>query len=326
MKILILGNTIDRIEYVNDFCSLCAFYLQKYLKINNIEVYYHRVDTTLHSKDLEIQIDYFKNNILYQENTDHIIAIPIRFFSLYSNEIYKILKSKISGYVCQFYDTTRPQDRCDITFFFSDRNGHNKGCYINWAADNEILYPEKNENYLSILIDHGMYQWKPVKNDLSDVIANDVYKFMNNRILLNNLNIKYNKKFKEVKVHRLISDGIEDFNINTITKNNYNKNGLPYIEVCKEYRKADLFIVTHPESLGMSTIECAMTGSLILCPEGYISNDRINLLNHIKFNDKIDDNIWDNIFNNLNIQDNKERVRNYTWKNAINTLINRLKS
>ncbi len=50
--------------------------------------------------------------------------------------------------------------------------------------------------------------------------------------------------------------------------------------IFKFYNEAHIYIVTHPESFGQSTIECAASGGLIVQPNGYIKNEIISKLHH----------------------------------------------
>ena len=106
---------------------------------------------------------------------------------------------------------------------------------------------------------------------------------------------------------------------------------MSFINACKEYNKAHIFIVTHEESLGLSVIEAAMAGALILIPTNpkgrgpCIKPWLVKSLNHIMFN-PFNGIPWDKIINNINIEDNRVKASQYNYKNVTNKIVNFLKT
>lgn len=62
----------------------------------------------------------------------------------------------------------------------------------------------------------------------------------------------------------MIDDGLVTIDSGNISVTPYRRTPVPATEFAAELRKSDVFIVTHPESLGLTVLEAAMCGALIL--------------------------------------------------------------
>ncbi len=72
-----------------------------------------------------------------------------------------------------------------------------------------------------------------------------------------------------------------------------------YPKACEEYRKADIFIVTHPESMGLSVLESGAAGALVVAPLNYIKCSLLKPIYHISFENYIP---WDIIVKMINVK------------------------
>ena len=99
--------------------------------------------------------------------------------------------------------------------------------------------------------------------------------------------------------------------------------GLNHVDACKEYSKADLFVVTHPESMGLSVIESAMAGCLVLSPKGYIKSSLIKPLHHIEF-ESVENIPWQKAIDGINHKLARSKASKFNWSNLSNKIINDL--
>ena len=88
---------------------------------------------------------------------------------------------------------------------------------------------------------------------------------------------------------------------------------MQYPDACKEYGKADIFIVTHSESMGLSVLESALSGALVITPKGYIKKELISPLHHIEVNGKIP---WSTVLSELNVKKSVNMAKKYSWRNV----------
>lgn len=325
MNILYLAytNPIINLKTVSGFSGVISYYLRKtLLEDKDINLIHLKLDKKILSKEIEEQKKYF--NKIIPKNINHVIAPAVDFFRGYPKEVYNIFKEKISGLVTQTGDRPR-YNYVDIVFCFTKPpKPSKKFIYIGWGANPNLCFPDKNNEFLHILIDHPQL---PGKEDWSSSIIKQVQSFMKNKKLLNELNKKYNKNFKALKVRRFIchGKGIEDLNPNDKfgISEIVEKNLISYPEICKEYRKAHIFIAPHGGSCELSIIESAKSGALILIPEGIFQPYRLETVRHLLFGKCIN---WEKVFGKINIAKSVEKTKNLTWKNVFKKLIKTLKN
>lgn len=314
----------EKKEDLYNFSHVIAHYLkQELLKDKDIVLKYYKLPSKFHSLTLSQQLEEFKKIDL--KGVNHIIGLAVRFFSRVKYDAVNYLASNISGLVTQTYE--RPRSDIKIfTFCFSSLEEKNPYYLrIGWGADPRFCYPQQNPEVLTLLIDHSN-RGNPV--DLSEKLSKAVYEFSKDKNKLANLNKKYNKNFKKIEVLRFSNEEfIEILNENNIQKkvnNTYNLGKrISYPEFSSAYGKAHVFFVTHPESLGLSVLESAMSGALVVSPNSYINKDRLDIVRHIKIKDV---NInWDEIFSKINIEESRNKVLDQTWENAFKKMINYLK-
>jgi hypothetical protein len=147
-----------------------------------------------------------------------------------------------------------------------------------------------------------------LKNDLTEDITAQVCEFA--------------KRHKEhqVIVRRFIAGGVETVDINNPQKmDKYVQGaGLSYEDACAEYSKTDIFIVTHKECMGLSVLESAMSGALVLTPEEYIKEDLLRHVHHIPFQQTID---WKHALENLDPKRARKRVIKFNINNFVKKIL-----
>ncbi len=182
----------------------------------------------------------------------------------------------------------------------------NRTCYfdktisLGFAANQSLLYPQKNKNVIRILIDHPAYNKK-------HFATKDRTKFIITSI--------FETKFpKELVVRRFINGDVEtlvDKNVKVVL---YDRKGINILNAYDEYNHADIFFVTHPESMGLSVIECAMAGCLVVTPKSYINAEFLAGLNYVEFDgdstNKLD---WGSIISKLNPKFTRKLALKKSW-------------
>jgi len=271
--------------------SLYSYYLRKEFEKLGIETEPCRCQTIFET-DLSYQGTYSI------PRGDHILSVEQRGWFLRKNcpTLFAKVKKSISGKVTTICDNNDVIGEEDFLFYAVPALQKKKSIYVGWAADPVLCYPDKDKNVLRILIDHSYYGHSD--RDLSVKIIKDVLQFV---------------KFcgKEVVIRRFISGGVETVTLGAEPKIDiYSRAGLLYVDACEEYRKADIFIVTHAESLGLSVIESAKAGALIVTPKGYIKNSLLETLNTYEFVGEIS---WGSVLEQLNPELSMQAAARFSW-------------
>jgi hypothetical protein len=250
--------------------------------------------------------EHYKKLIPRIPSGDHIISVEQRGF--YNRRHVKFLipemRKKISGKITTICDNNTVIGPEDMLYYAVPAKSKPKSKYVGWAADPSVCRPNKRNDTLRILIDHSYY--KDVK-----------YRDRSKELILDT--IQFAKKYTDRKiiVRRFVSGGVENLNLNKPRFEVYDRNGLPYPKACDEYSRADVFIVTHAESMGLSVLESALAGALVVSPNGYIRKSLISPLHHIEIDNKIP---WNKVLNSLDIKRSVRLANRYTWKNVAKTI------
>lgn len=188
---------------------------------------------------------------------------------------------------------------------FTNRKINFKHVYsLGFAASHERLVPKKDNNKIRILVDHPAYDtghfnhYDKTKNILEQIL---------------------NHKFdREVEIRRFISGDVETVKDKNFKVEVYDRKGINILKAFEEYNKADIFFVTHPESMGMSVVECAMAGCLVVTPKGYIKPEFINTVEHVEFTGQID---WDTVLKKMNKNKIRETAKKRSWTVFYNKIL-----
>jgi len=244
---------------------------------------------------------------------DHIISVYQRLFTRWcknNKEPIKHIKKSIRGKITSICDHETQNPIEDILFYsLPTKHELNKNKYIGCSIDPLLLYPQKDPLKIRILVDHPYYGTD--NRDQTYNLSKECLKFQNNN------------KDKKIEIRRFGGpDGVEDVNINNVKPSEYVRMSMAtYPKACEEYRKADIYLVTHPESLGLSVIESAACGSLILAPEGFIRPVMLQQSHFITFpKTQIP---WDLVMNDLNKRPYKT-TKQKTWTETAIKILNDL--
>jgi len=224
----------------------------------------------------------------YDENpiipADHVVCLEQRGFQKNHPEVFKRFREKIPGVVAAICDHDQLIGPEDILFHVQQTRHYpvnTKSVQVTWAASPLFCYPEKELGTLNILVDHNHYHGEDRTTEILDQISEFA--------LGDFLNIGSRYGYSKIKIRQFVSGGIADIEPGrNMNLGGYNRKGMPFTDACSEYRKADIFFVTHAESMGLSVIECAMSGALIVTPHGCINPFLIEPLNHLVWDDRFD--------------------------------------
>jgi hypothetical protein len=289
-------------EYVNDnkldkistLSSIYSFFFKKYLELNGYIVTCINVPN---KETIIPEADYCF--ITYNRGTTKIYP-----------DAYDNLRKKIKKHIITICETNKYIGKEDILIHYAGKR-KSKCLKIHWMADPSILFPQKDPNRITVLVDHIYYGNKNSRIYLCD----------KSRFTIQSL-LEFRKNYlkKPIDIYHISSNGINI--INTIDDVKDFKQGfaINYLDITKYYNTCDIFVNTHHESMGLTNLECAMTGALIVTFDDFMKNDFLSLIHHYKVtNNDID---WIDIINHINIDKSLKKVKNFTYENGVNELIN----
>ncbi len=249
---------------------------------------------------------------------DHVICLEQRGFAATDVAVFDFYRAHTPGAVCAICDHDRVLGPEDYLFHVqpSMRLPRSpKSVHVPWAASPEYCYPDKEPGTLNILVDHQNYSGE----DRSPEVLESLVRF--SRELFPRLGPRYG--FERLVVRRFVSGGLEVVDLGALPEDEpYNRKGLPFPQACAEYRRADIFMVTKPESMGLSMIECAMSGALVVAPRGYASPYLLEPLNHLFWQDYID---WEKVMALIDVGASARAAAIYNWQSLAQTMLNTLR-
>jgi hypothetical protein len=228
------------------------------------------------------------------------------------------LRQKIKGKITQIHDGGLFGTPADLTFthrrdgYFDDLVAYQKqNCYVGWAADAEQLVPMQDAETLRILVDHPMY--KPGFPDSTLSILVDIQKFVRSDI--------WHGKFKRVSVRAIVDGGVMPVNIDNISVHPYARVHVPFERIKEEYCRAHLFFPTHKESVGLTALETAMAGALVVTATDMIPADRLATIRHFKYRREIP---WADVLEKIDPTKSREKASQNSWNVLVSRLVDRL--
>lgn len=325
MKILIFSAPPPkRVEGIKSFGAVWSYYLPAELEKLGVEVV--RLDSMRHrSLTTEQLIEYHES--LDLTGVDHILGLGIRYWSFLPPECGEALRKRLGRYqsLAQVHDATLlDRTPADVTFALRDRSAEfppgspdsaferyqRHTCLVGWAADSELCYPNQPKDELRILVDHPTFVHTSVDVTLSTL--------MNLRELVNSPEL-WNHQYKSVKVRQFIDHGVVNVDLAAeLIVKPYNRKAIPYVEACKEYSQAHIFMVTHSESVGQTVIETATAGAFIVAPNTFIAEDRLATVRHHEWTRFIR---WKKVLPEIDVQASRSMAMQNSWASIARRMV-----
>lgn len=300
MKILILcyqANVLgldNAIDHINNLSSIYSYFFKKYLEKKNVQI---------DIKNINEKIDSIN------DTWDHCFILVNRGASLVNN--FSVLRSKITGKIFTICESNKYRGKEDFLIHYLGKSKP-RCIKVSWMADPEILVPQKDPKKIVILVDHKYY----------GNIESRIYKLDKTEFILKSLlDYKNKNKFyndKEIVIKHIIANNVITINNENDYKNTFFKQGdaVPYSNIVKYYNECDIFINTHYESMGLTVLECSMSGALVLTFKDFLIDEfRKKVYNLIIDENNIN---WEHIFSNINHEYARKMVLNYNYENNIN--------
>ena len=317
IKILILstfkhGKEKFDLRHIRSQYQILAYQLDKYIKTNG-ENKFTVMHQTLPIRGTSTRIQNLPEHKNFDcVEVDFILVCDNRGLHYRPPAFTEKLRARAREGIFTFASNNAMVGGEDVLFYMVPNGKRNKRhCkYIGWTCDDSLCSPKQVKGRLQILIDHNYYgrHQNMLKNDLTEDITAQVCEFA--------------KKHKEhqIVVRRFIAGGVETVDINNPQKmDKYVQGaGLSYEDACAEYSKTDIFIVTHKECMGLSVLESAMSGALVLTPEEYIKEDLLRHVHHIPFQKNID---WKHALQNIDAIKARKRVIKFNINNFVKKIL-----
>lgn len=284
--------TNNDLSKISSMPSIYAYFFKKYLEVNGYNV----------------QCKEYSYINEHMENYNNCFLTFNRGLKYLKPDEYEILRSKISNKIITICETSKEVGNEDILLFFVGKKKH-RTLKINWMADPTILYPQKDPDRITVLVDHMYY----------GNIDSRIYKTDKSKITIESL-LEYRKiSTKPIDIYFIASGGVILINSLSEMKGFKQSQSMNYNDIVKYYNKCDIFVNTHYESMGLTNLECAMAGALIVTFDDFLKNEFVSQIHHHKV---IGTDInWDQIIDKINVNKSLHMVKNCTYENAVNTLI-----
>lgn len=310
MKLLYIANCPNSAHQVTSFSSMWKYHLRGALEANGVELvlwpeYHDSINPHVYADQVL--------EIAREEKCDHILYVGVRPFTQIPLEIGEYLKKHFKGLVTHIYDGSMLDcKQVDVTFTLRDdtykyldnpsrlQRHLDNNWQVGWAADPELFYPEKmSDGILRVFVDHALF-------DLSD-FDYSLTMMMN----LKNIPVPHVS-------YTLTDNGLSHIDESDIKVEEYHRIGVSSQQFAALLRCCDIFIVTHKESLGLTVLEAARCGALVVTKEGLIPKDRLESVEHHIVGSKIN---WDEILPKLNRTRIANKVKDCTWDNVAKNMI-----
>jgi hypothetical protein len=237
------------------------------------------------------------------DDVDHVLALGLRYWQRLPEVCGRIMMKRTRGAVTQYSDGPISECPCDCTFMTCEGSvGTRKRHFVGWGVDTDICYPRQAPGRLGILVDHVDYGGAI---DLTMQTMRDLSYFIGTGL--------WENRFDEVRIRRLVDGGAEDCATNRTAVPAFTRQHVPFQKIAIEYGLAHIFLPTHAESVGLTVLEAAASGALIVAPRGFIRPDRLRTVRHIEHDGKIP---WQKVMANIDVNASRKLARQQTWGNV----------
>ena len=201
----------------------------------------------------------------------------------------------------------------DLLFTARRPNHPHRAKYVGWAADLQTFTPEKDPEWLTIFVDH---KYDPTeRHDDTEALLKSATSYA---ARLASEDRRVGNPPRRVQVVFFSPEGIEriepsevrDVHLGNDRRTFYRR--VPGPELAAWTRKADIFVVTHGESMGLPVLENAMAGALIVARRGFVKPELLRSLAHHEY-DRVESLDWDSLTAHLNPARFRRRASHFTW-------------
>jgi hypothetical protein len=235
---------------------------------------------------------------------DAILVIGLRTVDTFmGHELVKAISTRMhpTAKLCQFSDYPISESLADITFSTKVVEFGSASHHIGWGADPELFVPSSKDP-LSIFIDHTHYV--PGEYDNTLWILDQVKK----------LNVPHT--IYRIGNNSVILDGHGPIEV-------FDRKGLPNKVYRELLSKSSIFFPTHRESVGLSVLEAAMSGCLIVSKYGFIYRDLLETVHHLEYDQKTDLD-WDQILSKVDSEKSREMALKCSWDHVFDRVMRKL--
>lgn len=295
----------------------------KHENLNNISsvygyCFYHNFIKFCNEKNipLEAYIDGLNLDYDLLEEYDHCFYLFNRGISLLPKEKYQKLRTKIKGKIFTIAPSSKIQGDEDCLLFYAGKQKE-RTLRIPMVSDSELLPRQQDNKKITILVDHEYYGNKNssiFKKDKTNIILKSLLKFKESW---------QGKPIEIIQINTGVEQGYSIINSEEDIKPYDRLKATSFKNIFKIYSKSDIFVVTHPEALGLSCVECNQAGCKVVSPRDYIKpifGDKLDLV--YVDEDKYD---WERIIYSLNSFKTHRKVRTLTYFKAIRYIFKKLK-
>jgi len=316
---LLIAPQAKDIFNINSYTDVVNYYIQ--LNLNKLGVDYEILPmrTRKELSDNEL-IAYYKSFNL--NNFDVVVGLGLRFFTSIPRECGDYFKSK--AYVIQFYDGSMlDSPPVHLTLTTRDDSGkypksspanryerhHKFNEFLGWAADKELFRPQQYRYTLRILVDHTIYDTSQPDRTIDILIK--IKGLVDSSA--------WCKIYQKIVVRMIVDGFVQNVDLENLCVSQYKRKGIPYIEIAEELNRSDIYFVTHGESVGLNALEAAMAGALVISPEGFIQDDLLKKLHHVKFEKTLD---WSQVLEVIDPEKSREMAIDSDWAIVVDKMLN----
>jgi hypothetical protein len=312
VKLLLIGPQVPERAAIKNYTGVQSFYLARELRRRGVKLEF--VDSCLPDEAYgETGVD-----------CDHVLALGLRWFTKRSIGLARRIRQRLGlkGAVTQLHDglvhdSLRPLlEGLDVTFTTRDdavrtprweryaKDYH----HIGWAADPELFHPQQLRGELRILIDHPTY--KPGGVDQAQVITYEAVNFTHTT--------RWRDRFRSVRLRRLVDNGVEDVSLDNVRVPLFHREHVPLETIAAEYRRTYVFLPTHKESVGLTCLEAAMCGALVVAPKGCIYQDRLDTVRHVQYEGRVP---WQEVLDKCDFRASSCKALQQSWPKVADRLL-----
>ncbi len=332
MKILIASGSVIDLENLTDkrgarsTSQVYAINLAREFQERGIEVDSIASLMSIKGKDGITEEDLEKRRKRYDAlelgEYDHAICTEQNGFERREPYFLEIVRKHTKGAVCTIADHDLGDGDEDLVLHARRSTNHRPGrsAWIGWAADPELFRPEKSDDTLTIFVDHKYYA--DARVDWTERLLAEATRFA----------VDYEAgRYRQIKgktrarVVFLGPSGIEESRPPHIRDEKFGDDRRLFLarvaqsELAEIYRKTDIYIVTHSETMGLSTLEAALAGALIVSPVGFVRSELLYPLDHIEFGHSVD---WQYALDRVDPSYSQILATEFSWNRLADRVLN----